>query len=208
MIRVDFNASAAVRVLDNLAQKQAPFAMAKALTMTARDVQTDLRADLGQSFTVRSGWLSKGIVFKGARKSDLQAEVGSRDGFMALQAHGGDKRARPGKLQGVPIEARPTPQTMTPRSKWPGRILKSKAGEAAIIETGRGGGKAVGVFKRIGKGKAARLVLFYALVKKVRVAPRWDFDGQVRQSVGKHWRGNARKALVEAIATAKAGAKV
>lgn len=156
--------------------KQIPFALALALTRTAQAAQADLRAHLGDDFTIRTGWLAKGIGITPATKGKLRAEVGSKDAFMETQAEGGTKRAHGGKLLAIPSKARPSPSALTRPSTWPGRLRRAKKG--AYIPDSRG----PLMFAR--DRKTGRLgSLLWVLRKSVRVPRRWHFADRVEAAV-------------------------
>lgn len=198
MIRIQVNADAVARGLDNAAKKQLPFAIAKALTLTAKAAQADVIAHLGDTLTIRNAWISKGIRIKPATKRTLTAEIGSRDRFMALQAQGGERAGKGSGAVAVPVAARRDKAAITRPGKWPGKILDNSGFKAKI------GNGHLGVFKRIGKGKRARTVLFYVLAKRVAVRARWPLAAQVNATAARVWPGLIRAALADALAGAKA----
>tara|TARA_R110002095_G_scaffold151739_1_gene131311 strand:+ start:568 stop:1152 length:585 start_codon:yes stop_codon:yes gene_type:complete len=173
------------RALGHL-EKQIPFALALSLTKTAKAAQKGLKDELPRDFTLRTTWVPRGIRIKPAKKRDLEAHVGSVDENMALQARGGVRRdgAVPTK------EVRKTPQTKTPRAKWPGHLAKKKR-----MFFGRDGRGRMTLWKRLTK-KAYPIVALYRFPDKVTIpAKRWKFDDQVLETVGKAWPAEVRKAI-------------
>ncbi|GAA0599197.1 hypothetical protein GCM10009099_40360 [Caenispirillum bisanense] len=146
-----FDNREAIRQLRQL-PKQTQFAVALALTRTAKDAQAEVIKSLGQKFTIRTAWVSKGIRIKPATKQKLEAVVFSKDDFMALQETGGEKTARDGKAIARPYGARKKAGAVTRPSKWPGQMLTqpsfflgpiSTQGKYATAETAsRAGGPA------------------------------------------------------------------
>lgn len=188
--------------LDAIAEvgRQIPFATAVALTRTAKDVQARLIADLPADFTVRSPWTAKGIRVKSANKRNLEAQVGSRDEYMARQATGGVKEPRSGQTVAVPItgrgRARATVKSPTRRGKWPARLLQKPRYFIQKIN-----GK-LGLWRRPSKGKRA-IQLVYSLVDEVRIPKRWPLQRTAQAVVRKQWDRRAQEALTQALLTAR-----
>ena len=65
--------------------EQTRFAAAVALTRTAQDAQKEVRRQLPSRFTIRTGWVAKGIRVKMARKNNLESVVWVKDWFMTIQ---------------------------------------------------------------------------------------------------------------------------
>ncbi|MBF0371620.1 MAG: hypothetical protein HQL52_19460, partial [Magnetococcales bacterium] len=123
MIQVEARDQGARQTLSGL-EKQARFATAVALTCTAKDAQEEVRRQLPERFTIRTGWLAKGVRVRSARKNNLEAAVTVLDDFMALQETGGMRKSHSGEALAVPVGARPTPRSITRPSKFPGRLLQ------------------------------------------------------------------------------------
>ena len=201
MISIKVDTRPFERALEGAA-KQIPFATARALTLTAQAAQAELRNTLAEDLTIRNDWVSKGIRIVPARKSNLRAEVGSRDRFMALQAEGGWKEGKAGGAVAVPVGARSSPKSITRPSRWPGKIIAGAKGLKIQLHGG-----AQGVFQKRGGGRKAMLALQYVLVKRVHVAPQWNFARRVDGAVAKAWPELARRAIAEAIDTSRKRAK-
>lgn len=79
--------------LQTLAEaQQFRFSVARALTMTAADIQKEVRKNLPDRFTLRRpAWIKNGIMIERATKENLTTTVYSRDKFMGLQEIGGTK---------------------------------------------------------------------------------------------------------------------
>jgi hypothetical protein len=116
-------------------RKQAVFAAAVALTRTAQEAQGEVVAELPERFTIRTGWVARGIRIQPARRDRLEAVVYSRDEFMARQETGGTKEGRNGKSVAKPVEVRRNPGQTTRPSRWPGALLDKPSFFAAPLST-------------------------------------------------------------------------
>ena len=68
-IHIQVDTSDMERGLDAMARKQLPFAVAAALTATAKDAQAAVRAQMPARFTLRGPWVPKGIRIRPAKKA-------------------------------------------------------------------------------------------------------------------------------------------
>ncbi|MEM9369544.1 MAG: hypothetical protein AAGA26_00170 [Pseudomonadota bacterium] len=192
------------RWITSKTQREIPFATTLSLTWTAKDAQRDVQERLPERFTIRRSWVAKGIRIKPARKSTsiarIASEVGTVDDFMGLQEEGGTKRARSGRLA-VPYGARKTRTSVTPRSKWPGAMLKKRGVFTAPVKPGS---RVLAVWKRRGRRRtmsrgASRgqrkqpIVLQYVLTNSVRVRERWQFREGVARTVDQRLAVNFAK---------------
>lgn len=77
--------------LQLIASRDIPFAVAKALTLTAKAAQSVVREHINDTFTIRkkSGGFASSIAVKPATKQSLTAEVYTMARFAALQQLGG-----------------------------------------------------------------------------------------------------------------------
>lgn len=187
-------------------ERQIPYAIARALTATAKDAQAALKAHLDKHFTVRTPWVAKGIRIEPAKKSNLRAVVGSVDKFMEPQAVGGVKKPHEGRMVGIPLVGkglpRPSIKSVTRPSKWPGGytargdafVGKLRTDEEAVWQR---------VLKGKGKDRREGLRLLYVMKPEVRLEPRWPIRETVEETVAARWEDNARAAIREAIDTAR-----
>jgi len=139
MDRVTINTDAGdlVRTLERFRVNQYPFAAAVALTRTAQDAQAEVRAELPTRFTIRNRWVSQGIRIVPAKKNCLEAEVGSRDDFMALQETVGIKRPR-GEPLAVPTEkVRRTKRGLISKAQRPRQVLQKP--KVFLVQSAGGG---------------------------------------------------------------------
>ena len=184
-----------IALLDSFARSQIPFALARALTWTARDARDALRDQLPQHFTIRNTRTRAGIHFRGAKKGDdPSAVVGSYDPYMARQALGGVKKPTKGDTVAVPIGARPSPEAKTSPAKWPRRMLQKKRHHLREIR----GGKAM-IVKVKGKGAKRESVAQWILVPQVTIPKRWPFFATVETTVAHNFQDNAHRSLQKAL---------
>ena len=177
--------------------KQLPFAIARALTVTARDVQDEVRNNLTQRFTLRNNWVRQGIQIQRATKQNLESMVFSRDAFMGLQELGGAKSPL-GNYLAVPTSlVRRTPKDMIRKADRP----KSLGDKVEIIEFR---GRKWLALKRSRKGRNKNdLRLMYLLVPRADIEPRLKLrdDGlRVSQAV---FQRRLQESLELALRTAR-----
>jgi hypothetical protein len=197
-MNIQSNIKQAVAKLQRITDaKQLPFAIARALTVTARDVQDEVRNNLAQRFTLRNNWVRQGIQIQRATKQNLEAMVFSRDAFMGLQEVGGAKSPL-GNYLAVPTSlVRRTPKDMIRKADRP----KSLGNKAEVIEFM---GRKWLALKRSRKGRNKNdLRLMYLLVPRADIEPRLKLrdDGlRVSQAV---FQRRLQESLELALRTAR-----
>ncbi len=198
-------------------QKQVRFATAVALTRTAQDLQAEIRNEMPRNFTLRRQWVVQGIRIRPARKEFLQAEVYSRDPFMAIQETGGTKRATGRRVfdyQGylaVPLDARRSKTDIVRKEDWPENlidpfILTARDGRKYLAVHQIGGGKRGPVNVRQARGRQKRTTgtrLMYVLVKSEQLSARLGMRRIAQRIIEPRWNANFGKALFDAMATAR-----
>lgn len=194
-IRVDLDLGPWRAWTDALVSREIPFAVAVALTRTARDARQTLAAELPDHFQIRTPFTVKRLRFKQATKRSWSAEVGHLSEYMALQAEGGRKAPRK-RLVGVPTAAlrRQSPSGVTSRNLWPSRLLR----QGAVTLPTRGGSLAI--YRRLGDGSLERL---YVLARSVEVPARWPFYETVQRVARERWPINFNEAMRSGIARAR-----
>lgn len=187
------------RKLDQLG-RQAPFAIATALTRTAKDAQVRIvQKELPERFTIRSRWVPGGIRFRPATKASLVARVGSVSRFMEQQEVGGERRAGP-KGVAIPYRARPNVTSRTPPSRWPGRQLARRNTFIAPIKEGD---STMAVWRRVGKTGRRPLRLLYVLQDTIKIEPRFGLRETATEVVRERFSRNFEWAYERALATAR-----
>ena len=179
--------------------KQSKYAAAVALTRTAKDAQEEVRRQLPERFTIRTGWVGKGIRIKPARKDGLEASVRVMDDFMALQETGGSKRSSSGESLAIPFGARPNPRSVTRPGKFPGALM---AKPRHFIAAFHDDPQTHAVWRRSGR-QSRKLNLMYVFSDRVEIKPRFRFLETVQAVVEARFAENFRDAMQEALASAQ-----
>lgn len=195
--KVDIDFLPLHKALDAAARRQFPFAISKALNVTAKGAQEVIRRELPNLFTIRNNWIQKGIRVVASTKHNLTARIGTPDGFMVLQAEGGTKTGKSATVPGPGV--RPTFPTLVRRSKWPRRLAMQGGKRTPFFTTFKSGRKVMA--RRRGKARLPIEVLWH-FPSKVQVQARFDFKDLVEGHVRAHWRKNFEEALDDALRTA------
>nr|CRH06154.1 conserved protein of unknown function [Candidatus Magnetococcus massalia] len=198
MLRIETDTRQVERAASNFT-KQARYATALALTRTAQDAQAEVRRRLPERFTIRTGWVAKGIRVKAAKKNELEASVRVLDPFMALQEIGGTKRSKAGNALAVPVGARPNPKSVTRPGKFPGALLKKSNHFIAPLFNDP---TTHAVWRRGGR-KGRKLKMMYRFVDRVEVKPRFGFMATVKETVEARFQKNFNDVLLDALETSK-----
>ncbi len=187
------------------AEKQIPFAVANALTQTAKDAQKRVRGLLPASFTVRSAYVANGIRIGPAKKGALVATVGSISPFMGDHAEGGTKTTAKGGDVAVPVGARANKRDRTRLSSFPSKLIANKKKRVLMnLRTGqpisvRG---RPGIWVRRSRERKD-IWLMWWLRPKVAIQKDWPFEEQVRRAVGMTWETWATRAIQRALSTGR-----
>jgi hypothetical protein len=188
-IRVIDDVERFTRNMDDAGRRHVPFAIARALTWTAQDAQTDVRDELPKRFTLRNSWVKNGIRITPATKASPQAVVGSLEPFMERQETGGAKRSRGGHRIAVP---KAKPSRVIPRAQRPAAIRNKP--RVFTIATASG----AGIVRRQGK-KRYPLQLLYWLKRGVQVKPAFGFKGTTGRTVRDRVGPNFIESLSQAM---------
>lgn len=191
-IRVIDDIDRFTRNMDEVGRRHVPFALARALTMTAKDAQGDVKDELPRRFTIRNNWVPNGIRIRPATKTAPEAIVGSLEPFMQRQETGGVKRARSHSRVAVPVNAKRNKREIIPRGQRPG-ALKGKP-KVFLMKTASG----AGIMRRVGK-KRYPLQILYWLKRGVQVKPRFGFQGTTGTTVRERFGPNFVEALSSAM---------
>lgn len=186
------------RRIELWATNQLPFAIAAALTDTAKDARAYVRGALVDTFTVRNPAFKNAIQFEAAdkRAKPIQAKVGVTEWgrFLVLHAIGGLKRSHSGARVAVPTRAIKRTSTGRIPSRLKPRELRSSAKLAGPLLDRRG---------LIALRKKKQLLIYYTLVKAAKIKARWPFRQQVEETVQARLGAHFIRRAEEAIASAK-----
>lgn len=192
------------RELDELARRQLPFAVARALTWTAREARDAVRVQVARRFTLRSRWVERGIQSRSATKRLPVAYVGSRDWFMADHEEGDIRKPLTGRHRAAPLAVRTTTRQKITRAKRP-KALLAKGGRrryfVARIKSGRSKGS-LAIMQRASRGRYPLRVM-YLLEPKTRITAKFGFRLTVERTVTRRLPKNFGKSLGQALATAR-----
>jgi len=174
---------------------QLAFAVSRALTQTAKDVQAEVRANMPGRFTLRRNWIVQGIMVKFATKANLEAIVYSRDDFMRAQEYGGTKDPR-GNYLAIPTSlVRRTPKDVIRRADRP-RALGDKA---EVVEVN---GNKFLALKRPRRGANGNMLRFmYLLVDRAQIDQRLKLNDDGRRVAAANFQQNLLDAIEFAMRT-------
>lgn len=199
-IALEFDPRAFNRWLNRVAQKQVPFATARALTWTAKDAQAAIRQKVQSSMILRRKWALSGIRIKAAQKrhglNGMFAEVGSVDWFMAdqLGETSNVRKPRSSRYRAIPRKVRRTRASAIPRSKRPKALLS----RSNVFVQERVKGRPA-IWQRQAKG----LKLLYTLTPEQRITPVFSFNDAVAKLAADRFPRHWLRSMNEAVATAK-----
>lgn len=188
----------AIRQLQTISEaQQFRFAVAKALTATAVEVQKEVRKNMPGRFTLRRQWVVNGILVERATKDNLTATVYSRDKFMGLQEVGGPKSPLRQYLALPTSMVRRTKTDMITKADRP----KNLGDKAEVIEYE---GRKWLALKRPRKGaNNQRLRLLYLLVPRAQLQKRLGLGEDAQKIARLRFSANLRDAMEFALRTAR-----
>ena len=196
MITIKIDTSGIDRLKAQLQERarQIPFAIAKALTDTARDARQDVMDRLPSVIDRPTPFTLRGIGYRPANKVNLTAEVFIRDvqaTYLSKLIKGGTETPKRRALI-EPAEIRLDRYGNLPRSAL-ARLRGRKDTFSANIN-GIGG-----IWKRQRNG--VKLLVKFEQQREVKKI--FDFERSVRESVARRWQRNFDRALADALRTAR-----
>ena len=182
-----------VRSLADAEKRHVPFALARALTRTAKDAQGDVQEALPGQYTLRNNWVKNGIRITPATKAGAPvAVVGSLEPFMARQETGGPKTARDHARIAVPVTVKRTKRDVIPKSQRPGALR----GKPKVFMVKTAGG--AGIVLRVGRDRYP-LQMLYWLKHGVKVKPSFGFGKRTSNTVSQRFGLNFSASLSLAL---------
>lgn len=203
--------------------RQFPFAVAKALTDTVREVAAELPPELDQVFEGGAVPFTRSAFFtQRATKDRLVAAIGIKDKqaeYLRYQIRGGTRSPKRQALR-LPAEVDLTPQGNLPPGLIGQLVRRAKAGKRATkTQAARfgvsqaldlfygepGDGRPAGIYKRVVRTSTEHQLVPVVVFPKqaAKYEPRFDFEGQARVRVLRKLPGNLRRAWTLAQATAR-----
>lgn len=206
-ININLNLGNSTALLNALGSKQFKFAVAKALTTTAKDAQAAVRFSIPSKFTLRRNWIVNGIRIKAATPETMTSEVFSIDPFMSLQEGGGIKKPMRDKYLAIPTtNVRRTKKDIIRQSELPSKLPNTIIGlgntKRASLTTNTGEKYMV-----VLKGKRAlrktddRFIFKYKLQTSAMIKPRLGLVDTSLQVVKDRFKQNLDASIAYVIAT-------
>lgn len=173
------------------------FALATALTATAKRAQAATLADIRGTFTIRNTWLNPsnamGIKVLPASKADLSAAVATRADWLTLHEEGGTKRPTGAHLAVPTRFVRRSKRQIIQRSQRPRNL---KAAKTVVLPL-KSGGKMI--FERRNK----RLVPLFRLIRQAQIDRAPTITEQTVRTFEKEFEPTLYEKFKAALATAK-----
>ena len=199
MFDVTSDITRAMAQLKSLAEaSQFKFAVAKALTQTAYEVQAEVKRNMPGRFTLRRQWIVQGMRVERATKTNLVATVYSRDKFMGFQEFGGPKSPLRNYIA-VPTKAvRRTKTQMIAKADRP----KSLGDKVEVIEYK--GDKYLALKAKPRKGASGnKLRLLYLLIPRAQMHERLKLRQDGERIARAKFLPNLQRAIDDAVRTAR-----
>lgn len=202
-ISLNVNTAEFRRWLNAAARDQIPFAAARALTLTAKDAQADIKAKSRSELTLRNAHTERGIRIKPARKEHglwgMKAEVGSIDWYMSDQAGERDDTRTPIKAsyRYIPRGARKTKASRIPKRMTPAAL----ASNPHVFWKPKRDGTSL-VFQRVGRGRK-KLKLLHVAVPRQNISPAFSLADTVRATAQRRIRRHFVQSMQRAIKSAR-----
>lgn len=176
-------------------EKQTKFATAKALTKTVADIKEDQPKVMERQLDRPTPFTKRGLYVRRATKLRLVATVGIKDiqaKYLGLQISGG-VRAPKRKALVAPVGQRRNKYGNLPR----GGVKKLREKPNTFSGTIDG---TAGIWQR---SKSGRLKLLVSYSSEQKYSKRYDFEGTARTLAAKRFPVHMRKAMSEALRTAR-----
>lgn len=202
-VGISINTKEFQAMMRSVAGKQVPFAMAKALTDTAKGAQKALKYTIKGNMTLRNKHTERGIRLVRAEKKDglsgMSAKVRSIDWYMQDQTDGVGSVRKPksATYKYIPVKARPNKNRSVPKRL---RIKEIVNKNQSFYR--RGKNQSLLVFQRYGK-KKKRTRLLYVAVKSQKIKSRVSVDKVILPYVKRNLGRNFTKAWAFALKTAR-----
>lgn len=205
-----------MRRMNDIAHNQAPFAVAKAMTMTVRDAKKAEDAHILSSFDRPTSFTKRAVAFEGATKKKLSASVFVKDDqakYLEPQAIGGRRDFKPFEEQfadaGAPKVALPGRGAVLNQF---GNVSKARIKKIAADLNSSGGAKRF--FKGKPKGQDLPEGIYARVNNNQQIAPlfvfanaavyqkRFNFSEIGKDTINEKFEANLMAAWASALSTA------
>jgi hypothetical protein len=222
-ITVESNIKAILPKLEQFTSRQAPFAIAKALTNTAMAVRKEMNTATTTSFDRPNAFTRSAFVFQKAERRNLTAFVFAKDKqarYLKFGVQGGGRRikgfekkfeAMASKVSGVNAQAL-VPTGNIKRDSFGGVSLaqikritadlntSGKAGRYFIGQP-KGSGRSPGIYARVNNNKRIEALMVFA--QQPQYKKRFDMTSIGGKVVSAQFERNLRDAWAYALKTAR-----
>jgi hypothetical protein len=204
MFTIKIDSRAALAVLNDIQKTQLPFAMAAALTQTAKDGQGAMQTRMSKIFTLRNTWTQQGMKITPARKTDQQpfSEVIADRWYLGVgtgsQEVGGARIPHEGHdYIAVPLRINlgVSQTSLIPTHLRPKNLINSGKGFIVTLRDGR-----KFIFMRTGPEHNA-IAAVYRLISEVLLKPVLDLEDTIAAIVTERWDFNFQTAIDKAVIT-------
>lgn len=194
-VSVKSNVDAVVRDLERRFRDQVPFAVAKALTLTAKDVQRAEVEEIRQAFDRPTPFTQQAVGITSATKQRLSAKVFVKTyqlAYLGIQVEGGIRQPKRRALV-VPVDLPLNQYGNIPRRKVQALLSRRDTFSGRVNGVG-------GIWQRT---KAGPLKLLIAYEPAAKYRKRFPFYEVALRVIDQRFDANLRSAVAGAIATAK-----
>lgn len=192
MINIEVNATEVVNTIDNLAVKQIPYALARAVRLTGLDFQAAERARLRTIFTLRREKFIdeqgvKVLAFPTKARPSMTIGQDDKAEFLGKFETGVPKTSLTGPNVAVPVDVRPDVSEIVPEKERPHELFAdAKKNQVFLIRPGDSARLAPGIYQRDGRS----LTLLYSLTPSAKIQPELGFEATARKTVADRWATN------------------
>jgi hypothetical protein len=207
-IKITTDADKLAARLNDFARKQFPFAVARALTDTAKAARDQITEDLPRIFDRPTPFTRNAVAYTAARRDNLTASVLVKDAqarYLLLQETGGTRTPDKGRALVIPGKSLGLnaygniPSGMLKRLRSQAQGGRRRRGRQVVYlpQSAKGSG---GYFAEFGNGRLRRLTGFTATEQ---FKPRFNFKRRVIAFAAANMAARIEKRLAEALATAR-----
>lgn len=189
------------RDLSDLARKQLPFALSRAINLTLRDMRDGAVRNLVDKLQNPTAFTRNAFALRWATKGHLVGTIYAKPvqaGYLARQEDGGERQPEGAAAILIPVGQRVNAHGNMPRG------AARKAMARPDVFSGAPGGRAAGrggIWQRIGKGKARTIRLLVAYEDRADYQPRLGFADDAQRTALAKLPDRLAEALAAALAS-------